>query len=60
MKAKEIIEEYIKEEKREDVAVMAVPSKGFWWHVHLDEEIPTEGEHIAIIIRDEILRKGKP
>lgn len=49
MKAKELIEEYVKEEKQDEVHVLAFfPVKKqeekiqpmHFWHVHRDEEIP--------------------
>ena len=53
MKAKEVIQDHIREHKKADVAVIAITDNGHWWHVHLDEEIPTKGERIAILLSEE-------
>ncbi|KKN51130.1 hypothetical protein LCGC14_0625940 [marine sediment metagenome] len=54
MKAKEILEKYIKEEERENVGVIAILTRknamSIWYHVHEDEAVPTD-QDIAVHIR---------
>lgn len=54
MKAKEILDKYVKEEERENVGVIAILTRknamSIWYHVHEDEDIPDDKD-IAIHIR---------
>jgi len=53
MKAKELLNEYVKEEELDKCSVIAISQdKDYmhWHHVHLDEEIPVEGYDIAIAV----------
>ena len=55
MKAIKLIEEYIKEEMKDKIGVIAISQdkdKMYWYHVHEDEEIPEKGFDIAIHIRN--------
>ena len=56
MKAIELINKYVKEDKVDDVAIIAIDEdkdkKPFWWHVHHDEELPDkEGIVVCISIK---------
>lgn len=52
MKADEIKKQIVKPEQRDLVGVIAIKdNKSVWFHVHDDEEIPTEGWTIAILPR---------
>ena len=59
MKAIEIIEEYVKEDVKDNVGIIAISQEKdnmFWYHVHDDEEIPEDFD-IAIHIRKKDLKK---
>ena len=57
MKAKELLDKYVKEEVRKEVEVIAISRttdrKGvaFWYHIHEEEEVPYKGLDIALHIR---------
>lgn len=53
MEAKEYIKKYVKDEYVDDFGVLALKENEdgegwFWWHVHLDEELPDDGEIIVL------------
>lgn len=59
MKAKEILDKYVKEEEGEDVGVIAIltsnkTGKAIWYHVHEDEDIP-DNMDIAVHIRNPLV-----
>lgn len=52
MKAKELIEKYVKKDLRENVAVFAISKttkETHWFHVHLDEDIPLDNDYYTTI-----------
>lgn len=55
MQAHELIQEYVKEDKQEDVGVIAIEENEdddlYWYHVHGDEEVP-EDATVAFHPRD--------
>lgn len=54
MKAKEVLDKYVKKEERAKIALIAIAKedgKEFWFHVHEDEDIP-KGYEIAIHLRN--------
>lgn len=42
MKAKELKDKYLDEEKQDAVGVIAIKEDGNWWHIHENEEIPED------------------
>jgi len=52
MKAGKIVKEFVKKDKQAKVGVIAINKKGFWFHVHNNEDIPSSKEwDMAIHIR---------
>jgi len=53
MKAKEILNKFIKKEMVDKVGVIAISqtSEMHWYHIHNDEQVPEKGYSIAIHVR---------
>ena len=54
MKAKKLLDKYVKKEVREKVGIIVISQderEKFWYHVHGDEVVPEFGYDTAIHIR---------
>jgi len=53
MKAKEILDKFIKKEMINKVGVIAISQtpKMYWYHIHNNEQVPEKGYSIAIHVR---------
>lgn len=61
MLAKELIESFVKEEKRDLVSIIAISQSKpvYWYHVHSEEGVPDCDYEVAVHIRYQDRRKKK-